>query len=358
MNRRSGWILCGAVIGLIGLANSASAERVGADDSLTKQLMALYQQSEAALTHKDQAAYFSTLSQARVQRFEGMVTSGKVASLQQLMDKLAAMQAGDDAGPAVPQATERHGQEATLILFKPAKTGSASSGTSAPDDTIARVMFVQEASGWKRDHEAWALKPAWMGLEAFDFSTQQTTLVPPATWSPPVAGATRARDAGHPLNGTGHLLNDLAALAFANDSQFLYVRATFVAELHPDTTSLLVYFDTDHNSATGSATRDDFGPKISGWERRLELGNSMSGQASAPWAYEVVPGELKTPRTSVSFKQAKGWMLAEGSTLLFKVPLALLGIKPGDTFQFAAVDSLFIKSLETVARGTYSLQGT
>ena len=350
MNGRRRWILCGAVIGLMGLANSVAAEQVGADGALTKQLAALYQQSEAAIKQKDQAAYFSTLSQARVQRFDGMVKSGKVGSMQELMDKIAAMEADDDPAMAIPRFAEQRGQEATLVLFKPAKTGPASSGTSAPDDTIARVIFVQEAGGWKRDHEEWALKPAWMSLEAFDFSTQQTTLTPPATWSAPVADATAEQ-------GALHLTDDLTAIAFAHDNQFLYIRATFSAPPKSGNPILLVYFDTDQNTSTGSTTRDDFGPKISGWERRLELRTSMGGGTSAPWAYEVVPGELKTPRISVPFEQAKGWVLSDGSMLLFKVPLVLLGVKPGDTFQFAAVDSLF-KSLETVARGTYSLQGT
>jgi hypothetical protein len=332
-----------AVLLGLGIAPQARAQRHDIDAPLTQQLLLAYLQSERAIERKDQAAYFSTLSSARVKRFEEMVSAGKVASLEALFERIAKMQDPDAAEPLV-QFSEQHGTEAALVLVQPGASAAIPDGQPAPDDGIARVIFVEEAGAWKRDREEWVFKPAWMSQAAFMYSMTPTNLASPSAWG------------GNTADATGDAPNDITEVAFANDAEFLVVRAMLAGAPDPNAAGPMVYFDTDRNPATGSTSREGIGPKVSGWERRLQLSKSMDGEAEAPWAYEVVPAELPAPRTTVHFDQAKGWLQQQGAALLIKVPLVLLDVQPGDTVEFTVVDSWF-ESAGTTSRGRYTLTG-
>ncbi len=342
------WDVRAVALGVVLVAMSgvspARAERLATGHPLTQELVALYRRSEEALKRKDHVAYFATLSQPRVQRFEGMVKAGKVASKEALMEKLVSMSPATSPQPLFAQ---RNGTEAVLVMIAPGGGSDSLPPGKPADDGIVREIFVQESGGWRWDHQEGTDKPSWMSVETFLLSQEPTVFTPPARWTVTVQDKTGEQTTP---------FNDLVSFGLANDRQFLYLHAQFAGV--PTFTSttmpqLAVYFDTDKNASTGS-TLDTVGPGISGWERKLSLGASLAGKPEAPWVYEVVPGVLPTPRTIVPFEQYLGWIHAGGTALDFKVPLELLGIQPGSAINFIVVDSQF-EPLTSVARGSYSV---
>ena len=334
-------VALGVVLAMMSGVSPARAERLAADHPLTQELVALYRRSEEALKRKDHAAYFATLSQPRVQRFEGMIKAGKVASKEALMEKLVSMSSATSPQPLFAQ---RNGTETALVMLVPGGGVISLPPAKPADDGIVREIFVQESGGWRWDHQEGTDKPSWISVETFLLSQELTVFTPPARWTVTVQDKTGEQTTP---------FNDLVSFGLANDRQFLYLHAEFAGVPTATSPQLVVYFDTDKNASTGS-TLDTVGPGISGWERKLSLGASMAGKPEAPWVYEVVPGVMPTPRTIVPFEQHLGWIHAGGTALDFKVPLELLGIQPGSAINFIVVDSQF-EPLTAVARGSYSV---
>ncbi len=284
-----------------------------------------------------------------------------MGSFRELMDKIAALDAeldGEQEGwrtEILPQYSGRKGNEATLVSILPKARATVSIGDSSipgsVDDYVVRIDFLKESSGWKLvGKEKWAPKPSWMGLGLFELSQQRTVFRLPTGWTASYSDSTKEFEGSY---------DDLKEIAFSNDRRFLYIRTSFVRAPASVVPNLLIYFNTDQNESTGSTTRDNLGPKISGWERRLELRpsvRSVSGKnrSQAQWAYEVVAGELGVPRSAVYFEQNNGWIRAKGFHLFFQVPLELLGLEPRAAFQFIIVDS-WRESLDTVTRGEHTL---
>ncbi len=217
---------------------------------------------------------------------------------------------------------------------------------SAANEKVVRLTFVEENAVWKLDSEVHTFKPRWIDVKLFELSTKKTMLIPPKTWKANFSDL---------LGDNPNPHDDIKAISLSDDEYF-YIRASFQQAPNSVVPQLLVYFDVDNDSTTGSTTRENFGPVIKGWERRLELKQfHHPDSAQHPWSYEIVPGELGTSRVTVSFDEKNGWIQEQGNDLVFKVPIALLDLSKGKSFKVIMVDS-WNESPDTVVEGEYSLE--